>query len=201
MPLKNKLILVLLQLLFLPILYLILPPVLIRKYPGPASLPSSTVLPLVAGTVYQAEFSYPKSYFSCNFKSVSLVLKNPNLKNRSSLLLRFSSPQNITYEYSTSGQSIGDPETLNFVFPHPIACTPGIYRLSLTTTNTDPGSLQVYGESEKHLNFQTQISYPNFKTAFQQNLQYQLAKLFTLNYFLTSIWLILILLLNYLIFV
>lgn len=193
MSVKNKLLLIFLQPFLFLSFYLILPPLVIQKFPGPSFTSNKTVLPLISSKTYQSEISFPSGYL----KSATVIVKNPGNFNYSNVTFGLKDYQGeIIEQLQTNGHALGDPYKLTLVFSKPILASTQPYKLFITTNNTNAETFYVYAASESQLNFQTQIIYPGFRDRFSQNLVFQYSKFQQLDFKLVLPWLFIILLCN-----
>ncbi len=195
MSVKNKLFLAFLQPFILLFFYLLLPPLVIHKFPGPSFTSNKTVLPLIASKNYQSEIIFS----SGSLKSATIIVKNPGNFNYSNVTFGLKDYQGkIIEQLQTNGHALGDPYKLTLVFSKPILSSIRPYKLFITTDNTNAETFYVYAASESELNFETQLTFPSFRDRFFQNLSFQYSKFQQLDLKLVLPWLFLILLCNFL---
>ena len=176
---NNFLIPILGEVLFLIIILFIFPVLFIKEKPGISVLNFKDILPLDVKTSYNQKIIIDQN----NLQSISLLLKNPQLFNQSSITIDLlDQDKNILRSLKTSGASVGDPNWVNFKFPYIQSKIGDTFFIKITTDNTKLDSIYVYGDWEsKSINYKTTYFYGNIKESFKSNLEKQFEKINQMN--------------------
>lgn len=199
MPKKNKLFIIISELLFLLFLLIILPSIFIQERPGVHQTSYNETLSLDTKNSFNQEFISDKN----NLRSISILLKNPALINKSQVKIELQDQNNITLRsLETSGISIGDPSWINFEFPYINSQKGDKFFIKISTDNQKSDNLFIYGDNKsKNINFKTTFTSKNIKESFKDNLNQQLENLKSRDIFQTIIYSSLLLLTNIFIFI
>ncbi|MDD2482715.1 MAG: hypothetical protein PHE32_02555 [Candidatus Shapirobacteria bacterium] len=186
MPKRNKLfILIIGELLFFSSLLIILPSILIKKRDGISQTSYSDVLSLDVNHSFTQKFIADYD----NLRSISVLLKNPGIINKSQIEIETQSQskmvsielqdkdKNTINSLETSGLSIGDPSWITYNFPYIDSKKGDIFYIKVSTNNELNDQFFIYGDNEsKSINFRSNYTSKNFKESFQKNIAYQLDK-------------------------
>lgn len=196
---KNKfIILVISEIVFLISLFFILPTLFIREKTGISNTDSQNILPLDNKNSYTQEFITSRD----NLSSISVLLKNPQLFNQSPINIEIlDKNKNTLRSLKTSGVSVGDPSWIDFKFPFILSKIGDKFFIKITTDNTKQDSLYIYGNQEnKSINHKITYVSKDIKEAFKNNLEEQTQKFNKINKTFLTIYLLLIIGLNIVIF-
>jgi hypothetical protein len=199
MPGQNKFYLIIpCEIIFLFFILIILPTIFIKERPGINQISYNKITPLTSKESYTQEVITDKN----NLNSISVLLKNPELKNSSPINLAVLNSNKETLQtLKTSGISVGDPSWIKFKFP-PIKSQKGdIFYIKVTSDNDKDNSLYIYGEGNNNINFKTTFTALSLKESFKDNLKQQINNFQSRNIFQTTFYLVLLFLTNLFIFI
>lgn len=168
-------ILIVSELLFLITLFIVLPSVFIKERPGVYQTSYNETLSLDIKNSYIQEFISDQD----NLRSISILLKNPALANKSQVKIELQAHnKNTLRTLETSGISIGDPSWITFEFPYINSQKGNKFFIKISTDNQQPNSLFVYGDNKtKSINFKTTYTTQNLKYSFQKTINSQINQL------------------------
>jgi hypothetical protein len=211
MPKISKILfLIISELIFFALLFLILPPIFIKERPGTHQTYYSDVLSLDTKNSFSQEFIADQN----NLASFSVLLKNPGIINKSQIEIETQSQNKIViFElqdknkntlrlFETSGLSIGDPSWINFKFPHLNSKKGDEFFIKISTDNELSDHFFIYGDyKSKSVNFKTTYKTSDFKESFKENLNQQIINLKSRNIFYSITYLLLLILINIFVFI
>lgn len=185
------------EILFLIFLFIILPSIFIKERPGIYQTSFSETLSLDIKNSYSQEFTTDQD----NLRSISVLLKNPALSNKSQVKIELQDQNKITLQtLETSGISIGDPSWINFEFPYINSQKGDKFFIKISTDNQQSDYLFVYGENKtKSINFKTTYTTSSIKESLQKNINYQLDQIKERNTSSNLLYTITVIILNILI--
>jgi len=192
-------ILIISELIFLAFLFLILPSVFIRERPGINQTSYNETLSLDTKNSFSKEFISDQD----NLQSISVLLKNPALANKSQVKIELQDQNKNTLKFlETSGHSINDPGWVNFKFPYINSKKGDKFFIKISTDNQQSDKLFIYGDlKNKNINFKTTFTTKNINESFEKNLNQQIKNFQSRNIFQSVIYLFLLLLINIFIFI
>jgi hypothetical protein len=191
---SKLLILIISEVFFLGLLFIILPTIFIWERPGVFQTSFEKILPL------DVNHSYTQSIVSDrnNLNSVSILLKNPGLESRDIVYIEIQDTNQETLRsFSISGRGVEDPGWLKFKFP-PLNSKKGdIFLLKISSNSQKDNLLYVYGDQNiQNVNFKTTFIAKNIKESFKENINQQINNLKSRNIFKTVSYLFILLLIN-----
>ena len=196
---RNKLaLLIISQLTFLAIIFIVLPSVFIKERPGISQTTFNDTLSLDTKHSFTQEFISDKN----NLRSVSVLLKNPGLISKDQVTIEVQDQSgNTLNSLNTSGISIGDPSWINFEFPYINSQKGDKFLIKISTNNIQPDHLFVYGNNNnKNINFKTTYTAKSIKESFQNNIDQQISQIKNRSQIQIFSYLVIILLLNIFLF-
>lgn len=198
MPKKNKFYLIIpCEIIFLFFILIILPTVFLKEKPGINQISYNQIVPLTSKEAYIQEIVTDQN----NLNSVSVLLKNPALKNSNSIsLVILNDKKEILQTLKTSGISVGDPSWIKFKFSPIKSQKNDIFYIKVTSDNDKDNSLYIYGKNINDINFKTTFTSLSIKESFKDNLKQQVTNFKSRNILQTIIYLFLIILTNIFIF-
>lgn len=173
MPKISKIfILIISQLLFLSFLFIILPSIFIKERPGIYQTSYTETLSLDTKNSFTQEFISNQN----NLQSISVLLKNPALTNKSQVKIELQDQnKNTLRSLNTSGISIGDPSWIYFKFPYINSQKGDKFFIKISTDNQLSDHLFIYGNNkDKSINFKTTYTTKNIKDSFQETIIFQI---------------------------
>lgn len=182
--------LLILELFFILILIVIVPSLLVKEKFIYNDESISILKPLIVDQAYTQ--AIPNSL---NLNSVSIMIKNPNIKNNSQIFIDLiDQKQNKLKEFTIYGSNVGDPSWVKLKFD-PIP--ENNLSLKISTENKDPDSLQIYYQNNK-FNLQATSKNNSLASRLKENIAYQYNQCIHRSHIFSLSYLGLILLLNYL---
>lgn len=168
---NNFYLIVLAQILFLILIFVVIPTIFLKEKPGVSQISFENILPLDIGHSYVQAFISDRD----NLNSISLQLKNPSLKNNDLVNLEIKDKnKEIIQSLIIYGSNIGDPSWVRFKFPAINSQKGDIFYFNITSNNKKDNSLYIYGNpDEKNINFKTTFLAKNIKESFLNNLNQQ----------------------------
>ena len=188
----NFLALTITETIFLLFLLLILPAIFINQIYDQNDFGKAFFIPLSKSTIYQQEIDLHNP----NLESISLLMKNPNLQNKDPVYIDIEEPSgNTLYKLSLTGHSIEDPTWVPIKF-NPINNQKIVLKINSPSQN-EPFISLAFNQKDNSLVYQSQYKINSFKERFHKNLIFQKNKLSN-NYLFYSLYLVLVLSLNFL---
>jgi len=169
---RNFIFAVIFELALFSFLLIFLPSALISRRLGVFNPGSSDLIELTANRPISFSFVSPNP----NLSSLSLLMKNPQLKNHSPFYLTVSS-LNSQRSASFSGSNVGDPSWLNFNFLPFI--TPAFSQFKVFVSTPDPYTQALYllADDRRLPAFKTTYHQANVKNNLITNFWHQWSKL------------------------
>ena len=195
MPKISKLMfLIISELIFLFFLLIILPSIFIKEQPGIKQTSYKDTLSLDIKNSFIQEFISDQN----NLQSISILLKNPALVNKSQVKIELQDQNQKTIKsLETSGLSINDPGWIKFKFPYINSKKGDKFFIKISTDNSKPDSLFIYGDNKnKSINFKTTYTFSSIQESFKENINKQINNFKTRNIFYSIAYLILLVLIN-----
>jgi len=179
-----------LELLFIFTLIIVLPSFLVKEKYIINDESISILEPLISDKDYTQ--AIPNSL---SLNSVSIMIKNPNIKNNSQIFIDLlDQKQNKLNEFTIYGSNVGDPSWVKLKF-NPIP--ENNLSLKISTENKDRDSLQIYYKNNR-FNLQATTKNSSFISRLKENIFYQSSQFTHRSYIFSLSYLGLILLLSYL---
>lgn len=200
MPKINKLMfLIISELIFLFFLLIILPSIFIKERPGIKQTSYKNTLSLDIKNSFIQEFTSDQN----NLQSISILLKNPALANKSQVKIELQDQNQNTIKFlDTSGLSINDPSWIKFKFPYLNSKKGDKFFIKVSTDNPKPDSLFIYGDNKnKSINFKTTYTFFSIQESFKENINQQINNFKNRNIFYSIAYLLLLVLINIFIFI
>lgn len=132
-----------------------------------------------------------------NINSVSWLLKNPLIKNRSRIDIKVFVDQKLVMAQIFNGQNVGDPGWLTAKFSPLKINTKESLMVSISTDNKEDNSLYVYTNEKNLPLFQTSYRQSSLKTRLEYNLNQQVYYLRQISRIHLIIYLMILAGLNY----
>jgi len=149
----------------------------------------SDLKPLTNKEVYVQKISN-----SHNLNSVSIMIKNPNIKNKEKIFVDLEDEkQNKIEQFVISGANVGDPSWVKLKF---VPIPNNEIFLKITSENIDPYGLQIFFKDNK-FNLQATTKNNSFMSRTKENINYQYNQFTKRSLIHTMFYLVLILFLNY----
>jgi len=182
------------QILFFTFLFLVLPSILIKERPGILQTSYVETLSLDTKNNFTQEFISDQN----NLQSISILLKNPVLLNKSQIKIELQDQnKNTIRSLETSGISVGDPSWITFKFPYINSQIGDKFFIKISTDNSKTDNLFIYGnQKDKSINFKTTYTTPNIKESIKKTIVFQLNQIKQRNPIETMIYIILIIILD-----
>lgn len=182
------------ELIFLIFLLIILPSIFIQERPGIKQTSYKDTLSLDIKNSFIQEFISDQN----NLQSISILLKNPALVNKSQIKIELQDQNQSTIKFlETSGLSINDPGWIKFKFPYINSKKGDKFFIKISTDNQKPDNLFIYGDNKtKSINFKTTYTVSNIKESLKENINQQINNFKTRNIFYSITFLFLLLLTN-----
>ncbi|MDD4135706.1 MAG: hypothetical protein PHN66_01380 [Candidatus Shapirobacteria bacterium] len=200
MPKISKLVfLIISELIFLFFLLIILPSIFIKERPGTNHTTYKDTLSLDFKNSFIQEFTSDQN----NLQSISILLKNPALANKSQVKIELQDQNQNTIKFlDTSGLSINDPSWIKFKFPYLNSKKGDKFFIKISTNNQKPDSLFIYGDNKnKSINFKTSYTFFSIQESFKENINQQINNFKNRNIFYSIAYLLLLVLINIFIFI
>lgn len=196
---NNFYLLILIELFFLFFILIIVPSLFLKEKPGVRQTSFENILPLDINHSYIEPIISDKN----NLNSISVLLKNPNLKSTDLVDFEIQNQNKDTIQLlRISGISIEDPGWVRFKFPSTNSKIGDVFYLKISSNSPKDDHLYIYGDQNtKNINFKTTFSTQNIKDSFKDNLNQQLVNFKSRNIFQTTTYLFLLLLANVFIFI
>lgn len=187
-------ILIISELLFLVILLIVIPSIFIKEKSGIEQDSYSDTLSVDVNHIYIQSFIVDHN----NLNSISIQLKNPELKNYDMVYIEI---QNDKYEtlrdLSISGRSIGDPSWINFKFPALNSKKGEKIFIKVTGDAIKDNHIYIFGDFDtKNINFRTTYRNITIKDSFFDSIKNLKNKFNSLNKYQLNFYLILLVLIN-----
>jgi len=191
-------ILIISEVFFLLFLLIILPSFLIKERPGVYQTSFTETLSLDTKNSFNQEFISDQN----NLESISVLLKNPALINKSQVKIELQDQnKNTIRSLNTSGISIGDPSWINFKFPYINSQKGDIFIVKVSTDNPLSDHLYIYGNNEnQNINFKTTYKSSSIINSIKENLDYRKETILNSNHFYSIYYLTILIITNILIF-
>jgi len=210
MPKINKFLLIIpAEITFIFFLLIILPTIFLKEKPGIFQTSYYHILSLDSKNNFSQEFIADKN----NLQSVSVLLKNPGVINKSQIEIESQNQdKNIKIElqdknksvlksFNILGVNIGDPSWINFNFPCFFSQKGDKFFINISTDSELSDRFFVYADSHNSINFKTTYVSNSFKESFKDNLEQQINNFKSRNVFQTGFYLFTIVLVNILILI
>lgn len=178
--------------------WVLLPTLLIDERNGTQHLGEINILPLDINHSHLQSFIADQD----NLSSVSLQLKNPEIKSIDNVYLQIENDKKeIVCDMSVNGRNIADPSWINFNFI-PIRSKKGDhFYLKIRSDAPKDNLLYIYGNDQNsNLNFKSSYKTLSLKEAFGKNLEMQKNRIYQMDKIYLSFYLILISIVNFLLF-
>lgn len=191
---QNKYFLIIFELLFILILFIILPSVFIMTRPGPESLDHNQLI--------SVDLQHPITQIILpsqnGLNSVSLFLKNPALLNRQNFTLSLKDvDDHIVRQLNFNGYNVGDPNWLPFKFTPIPNSQNQQYLLTLFTTDPSINTISAYFNNQSNsVTYKTTYKSMGLISSFKTNINNQLRLFRQRDPLLTTTYLTLIIVLN-----
>lgn len=199
MPRKNNFYLIIFaEISFLFFILIVIPTIFLKEKQGIYQISFENILSLDINHSYIQSFISDKD----NLNSISVLLKNPELKNSDLISLEIlNSKKENLQTLKISSISVEDPNWIRFKFS-PIKSKKGdIFYIKVTSNNNKDNSLYIYGIDNNNINFKTTFTAINIKESFRNNLNQQINNFKSRNIFQTGFYLFTIVLINFLILI
>lgn len=197
---KNKFyLIILIEILFLFFILIVIPTIFLKEKPGIRETSFNNLLPLDIKHPYLQSFVSDRN----NLNSISILLKNPNLKNNNlvDIDIQDKNQENVQ-SLRIYGSNIEDPSWIRFKFPAISSQKGDIFYVKITTDNQKDNSLYIYGDKDgKNINFKTTFLTKSIKESFIDNLSQQKDKILQRNKFETIFYLTVLIVINILLFI
>lgn len=176
---KNKILIIILEIIFLFSLLILMPTVFIREKNGACQTSSENILPLDKHHIYIQEFTTDYN----NLNSVSVLLKNPALKSQDQVTIELLDQNQISIQsLNISGQGIEDPGWVKLKFNPLNSNKDDTFYIKITSNAQNDNDLYIYGNNQtQEINFKTTYKSANLKQSLQETINFQKEKLANLN--------------------
>ena len=171
-----------------------MPSIFIKEQPGIKQTSHKDTLSLDIKNSFIQEFISDQN----NLQSISILLKNPALVNKSQVKIELQDQNQKTIKsLETSGLSINDPGWIKFKFPYINSKKGDKFFIKISTDNSRPDSLFIYGDNKnKSINFKTTYTFSSIQESFKENINKQINNFKIRNIFYSIAYLILLVLIN-----
>lgn len=158
---------ILFEFILIGFLLIIFPALVITEKMGVMVQGGKPILPLQAGRFYIQEIKNP----SLSLNSISLQLKNPEIKDNSLIYIEIIDESGETQkDFSIYGSNIGDPSWIKLDF-NPINKANLVLRVS--GESQFDNSLYLFADQNGHFDLKTTYALSNFQSRLRQNINSQ----------------------------
>lgn len=175
------------------ILLIIFPSLLVVNRKGPGLMEGNRLEPLTDAKPIAFQILNPPN----NLNSVSWLLKNPLIKNRSRIDIKVFVDQKLVMAQIFNGQNVGDPGWLTAKFSPLKINTKESLMVSISTDNKEDNSLYVYTNEKNLPLFQTSYRQLSLKSRLEYNLKQRIDNLRQISRIHLIIYLMILAGLNY----